>query len=104
LLEQPALNEDAQENKEDNISKLESLDLIVADQLAIQAYINYLFITLPTKEDSTYEEIRPYTNVCVQKSNNWLTFSKALLFRSRNEIDRSKSMERSLAQVQALID
>jgi hypothetical protein len=70
---------------------------MVFDQLAIQAHINYLFKSLPVKEESTMEEIRPFLNVCVAKSNNWLVFSKALLHRSRNEIDKYKSMERSLS-------
>lgn len=56
------------------------------------------------KEDGTHMLLRPYINSVVMKSNNWLAFSKALLYRSKNEIDRSKTMERSLAQMQALID
>lgn len=42
------------------------------------------------------EMLRPYINVCLDKSNNWLVFSKALLLRSRNEIDKSKTVERAL--------
>ena len=63
-----------------------------------------MFVTLPMLEDGTHMLLRPYIQAVVLKSNNWLTFSKALLYRSKNEIDRSKTMERSLAQMQALID
>ena len=63
----------------------------------MQAYINYLFISMPHKEESTFEYIRAYVGFCVQKSNNWLTFSKALMYRNINEIDRSKTMERAMA-------
>jgi hypothetical protein len=52
---------------------------------------------MPSKDDGTFELLRPYINACVLKSNNWLTFSKALLYRCRNEIDKSKTMDRSLA-------
>lgn len=59
---------------------------------------------MPHKEESTFEYIRAYVGFCVQKSNNWLAFSKALLFRCRNEINRSKTMDRAMAQGQQLID
>ena len=58
------LNEE-DENATPDLSKVEMKDLLVEDQLAIQAYINYLFITLPTKEETTFDMIRPYYNVCV---------------------------------------
>ena len=94
LLEQPALIE---EQKAPDLSLLESQDLTNEDKIVIQAYINYCFISLPQKDEQTFEVIRPYINVCVTKSTNWLTFSKALMYRSRNEIQRHKMMERSLA-------
>ena len=72
--------------------------------MIIQAYINYLFRTLPDKEESTYELIRPYVMVCVAKQTNWLVYSKALVYRSNNEMQRHKMMERSLQQLQTLID
>lgn len=50
------------------------------------------------------ELLRPYFSVCLQKSTNWLVFSKGLLLRSRNEVDKSKTAERAVLQVQALID
>lgn len=72
--------------------------------MALQAYVNYLSISLPAQAESTFEYIRAYVSFCVQKSNNWLAFSKALMYRTKNEVDRSKTMDRSLAQGQALID
>ena len=64
----------------------------------LQAYVNYLFTSLPTKEVTSFELIRAYLSVCVDQSSNYLVFSKALLFRCKNEIDRSKTLERALAQ------
>lgn len=100
LLESPNWAED----KAPNLSQLEAADLKDEEKIVVQAYINLLFKSLPEKEESTYEVIRPYINVCVSKQTNWLTYSKALLYRSRNEVTRFKMMERSLSQVQALID
>jgi len=60
--------------------------------------VNYLFISRPAQDETTFELIRPYVNACVLKQNNWLTFSKALMYRSRNEADRSKTMEKSMKQ------
>jgi hypothetical protein len=100
LWEQPKLvDEDKELKKEtEDLTKVELKEVRIEDQLALQAYVNYLFISMPSKEESTFEYIRAYVGFCVQKSNNWLTFSKALLYRCNNEIDRFKTMERSLAQ------
>jgi len=48
--------------------------------------------------------LRPYITAVLEKSNNWLVYSQALLLRSRNELDKTKTKERSVLQVQALID
>jgi hypothetical protein len=69
----------------------------LADQITIQAYVNYLFCSQPAGDEIAFELIRAYVNGCILKSNNWLVFSKALMYRSRNEVHRSKSVERSLA-------
>lgn len=83
---------------------LESRDLTIEDQLAIQAQINYYFISLPMDDEQTFVVIRPHISACIVKSRNWLTFSKALLYRSNNEVQKYKSMERSLGQMEQLID
>lgn len=102
LLEQPRLNQD--ESAVPDLSNVDSDDITNEQKIAIQAYIHYLFRSLPIKDDQTFEIIRPYVNVCVTKSTNYITYAKALLLRSKNEINRHKHMERSLAQVQTLID
>mmetsp|Transcript_32157 Transcript_32157/g.49178 ORF Transcript_32157/g.49178 Transcript_32157/m.49178 type:complete len:311 (-) Transcript_32157:1396-2328(-) len=52
LWEQPVLKEDEDKKvKKEELKLLESKEMIAADQLAIQAFINYLFITLPSKEE-----------------------------------------------------
>jgi hypothetical protein len=53
---------------------------------------------------TTFEFIRAYNTLCVTQSTNYLVYSKALMQRANNEVDRSKTFERSLAQSQQLID
>ena len=67
----------------------------VEDQIVIQAYVNYVNKTTP-KDVSKTELMRPYINAVVEKSNNWLVYSQALLLRSRNETDGTKTRERSV--------
>lgn len=86
LLEQPNLTADAEEEKAPDLSKIQSKELLNHEKVVIQAYVNYLFKSLPDKDEQTFETIRPYVAVCVLKESNWLTFSKALLYRSKNEI------------------
>jgi hypothetical protein len=50
------------------------------------------------------EMVQAFSNACTKVSKNWLMYSAGLLLRSRNEQSRSKTMERGLGQVQALID
>lgn len=103
MLESPNFKPD-EEEKAPDLSKVDAKDLTNVEKLVIQAYINYLFRTLPDKEESTYELIRPYILVCVEKQTNWLVYSKALIYRSANEMQRHKMAERSLNQLQMLID
>lgn len=104
LLEQPNLTTGDDTVAPADLSKLESKELMNEQKIAIQAYVNFIFKTAAAKDDMIFEVIRSYVNVCVTKSTNWLTYAKALLLRSKNEVNRHKHMERSLAQVQALID
>eukprot|EP00347_Sterkiella_histriomuscorum_P015302 403357539 len=73
------------------------------DQLVIQAYVNYVTKTHP-KDETRMELLRPYINTCLENSSNWLVYSTALLQRSRNEMERTKTTERALLQLQTLID
>lgn len=82
----------------DPIGDLQKKDLSVVDQLIIQVYINYTHQTSP-KDETRDELLRPYVNIVLEKSNNWLVYSKGLLLRSRNEFEKSKTRERSLLQV-----
>ena len=71
------------------------MNLSVEDQIAIQAYVNYYFKTSP-KDEVRAELLKPYISTALEKSNNWLVYSQALLLRSRNELDKVKTKERSV--------
>jgi hypothetical protein len=49
-------------------------------------------------------QISAYIDLVLKKSNNWLVYSMALMIRSVNEFPRWKKKERSLLQLQALVD
>jgi tetratricopeptide (TPR) repeat protein len=103
LLEQPALNQEEQDAAPD-LTKLPVDELSTEQKIVLSAYVNYQSSTLPHKEESTFERIRPYTDACLKTGSNFLVNSKLLMQRSKNEIMRFKHMERSLAQMQELID
>ena len=73
------------------------------DQIVVQSYVNYYFKSSP-KDEVRAELLRPYIQACLNESQNWLVFSHALLLRSRNELEKTKTKERSVMQMQALID
>ncbi|CAK7267705.1 hypothetical protein SEPCBS119000_002687 [Sporothrix epigloea] len=53
----------------------------------------------------TLEEILPYaTRVLADKSTNWQIYSQALIVRSRIELHRSRTVERGVLQMQAMVD
>lgn len=68
------------------------------DQIVIQAYVNYVNRTSP-KDETKNELLSPYIKGVLEISNNWLVYSQALLLRSRNEMDRTKTKERSVLQI-----
>ncbi|EFX02117.1 gyf domain containing protein [Grosmannia clavigera kw1407] len=53
----------------------------------------------------TLEEILPYaTRVLLDKATNWQIYSQALIVRSRIEMHRSRTVERGVLQMQAVVD
>jgi hypothetical protein len=78
LLETPALNLDEADAQPD-LTKLSAEDLTTEQKVVISAYVNYLFKSLPHKDESTFERIRPYTDACLKSGSNFLVNSKLLL-------------------------
>lgn len=78
---------------------LQALDSIILLQLA-----SSITNTSPT-DGLTREETLPYAQrVLDGGSSNWQVYTQALLVRSRNEGNRSRTVERGLLQLQALVD
>ncbi|CAJ0764136.1 17498_t:CDS:2, partial [Entrophospora sp. SA101] len=52
----------------------------------------------------TTEQMVPYVTRVLENPNNWMVYTMALLLRSRLEKEHSRTMERSVLQLQALVD
>ncbi|KAL8725412.1 MAG: hypothetical protein Q9166_007369 [cf. Caloplaca sp. 2 TL-2023] len=97
--------------KEPNISlTLAALDpskqptLKPLDSIILLAYASSITNTSPS-DGLTREETLPYaTRVLQGKSTNWQIYTQALLARSRIEGYRSRTLERGVLQLQALVD
>ena len=86
------LNPDAQPH-------LSTLDQII---LLTEATLKDVFSPL---DALTSEEILPYAERVLQdKSTNWQVYTQALIVRSRLEVHRSRTVERGVLQMQAVID
>ncbi len=95
LLEKPRLSD----LNMDNLNK----ELAVWDQIIVLSLIHHLQKTTP-KDDLLGEQVTAYLRSIMDKSQNWLVYSMCLYVRSLNEFIRYKTKERSLLQLQALID
>ncbi|KAI8957356.1 hypothetical protein F5Y11DRAFT_339997 [Daldinia sp. FL1419] len=61
--------------------------------------------TFSPADSLTSEEILPFAlRVINDKSTNWQTYTQALFVRSRIELNRSRTVERAVLQMQALVD
>lgn len=76
--------------------------------LCFQIYINALvhneLKSQANEYDLQYETMNAYIEKVLEKSNNWLIFSMSLFLRSKNEQEKMKTRERSLIQMQTLVD
>ncbi|KAK0732225.1 hypothetical protein B0H67DRAFT_477973 [Lasiosphaeris hirsuta] len=101
----------------DEVNKAESLpealkDLVPDDQPQLSPLDQIILLTEATLKDAfspadtlTAEEILPFAvRVISDKSTNWQIYTQALLVRSRTEVHRSRTMERGILQMQAVVD
>jgi len=95
LLEKPRLVDLNMEN----LTK----EMKVYDQIIVLSLIYHLQKTTP-KDDLLQEQVSAYLRSIMDKAQNWLVYSMCLYVRSLNEFARTKTKERSLLQIQALID
>lgn len=87
-------------------------DLTPDNQPPLRAEDQIILLTEATIKDTfsltdslTAEEIRPFAvRVLDDKSTNWQIYTHALLVRSRIEMSRSRTIERAILQMQAVVD
>lgn len=85
--------------KPDDQPQLNPLDQIT---LLLEATLKDRFSPL---DQLRSEEILPYaTRVLYDRPTNWQIYTQALLVRSRIELHRSRTLERSILQLQAIVD
>ncbi|KAL1872432.1 hypothetical protein Daus18300_004403 [Diaporthe australafricana] len=120
LLEQIEFSKDGTQGKhgEQNIPAAESTlpiqlqDLKADEQPQLSTLDQIILLTEATLKDAfsaadtlTSEEILPFAvRVINDKSTNWQVYTQALLVRSRIEMHRSRTVERGVLQMQAVID
>jgi hypothetical protein len=75
--------------------------LSLFDQLYVSALLNSYKHSLPD-DDLIREIITAYVNKSIEKSYDWLVFSKLLIHKSLSEEKRTKLVERSLLQIESL--
>ncbi|KAI1775874.1 hypothetical protein F4818DRAFT_390454 [Hypoxylon cercidicola] len=87
-------------------------DLAPEDQPQLRPEDHIILLTEATLRDTfspadslTAEEILPFAvRVIDDKSTNWQIYTQALLVRSRIELNRSRTLERAVLQMQAVVD
>jgi tetratricopeptide (TPR) repeat protein len=90
----------------------ELVELAPEDQPQLSPLDHIILLTEATLKDSfspadslTLEEVLPYAvRVISDKSTNWQIYTHALLVRSRIEVHRSRTVERGVLQMQAVVD
>ena len=82
-------------------SNIESLSL--EDSVLLLAWVNFFFKSRPS-EDLNSEIIGSYIDKLLTKSIDWLVFSTALLYRSKNQFNNFKFKERSAIQINTLVE
>lgn len=115
LLENLEFTKQAPENGADEeTSELPSIlkDLLPDEQPQLSALDQIILLAEATLKDSfspvdtlTSEEVLPFAvRVISDKSTNWQIYTHALLVRSRIEVHRSRTVERGVLQMQAVVD
>ncbi|KAK2069940.1 hypothetical protein P8C59_004480 [Phyllachora maydis] len=87
-------------------------DISPDDQPALAPLDQIMLLTEATLRDAfspadtlTAEEVLPFaTRVIAEKATNWQIYTQALLVRSRIEVHRSRTVERGVLQMQAVVD
>lgn len=97
------LNDDTLLENVEFTKATENVKLSSLDQCILLAFCLNLKNTNPDA-GLTHEQMLPFVTTVLQSPQNWLIHTKALLIRSRLESTKSRSVERSVLQLQALVN
>jgi tetratricopeptide (TPR) repeat protein len=89
--------------KEGELDPNTQRNLRVIDQCILLAFCLNVKNTNPD-HGLTTEEMQAYVRRVLQHPNNWMVHTMGLLLRSRLEANKSRTVERSVFQLQALVD
>ncbi|CAG8685957.1 19768_t:CDS:1, partial [Racocetra persica] len=78
-------------------------NLKIIDQCLLLAFCLNVKNTNPLHGITT-EQMVPFVSRVLENPNNWMVYTMALLLRSRLEKEKSRTVERSVLQLQALVD
>jgi tetratricopeptide (TPR) repeat protein len=81
-----------------------SVDVSLCFQIYINALVWNELHSQANEYVLQYERLNAYIEKVLERSNNWLIFSMSLFLRSKNEQEKLKTRERSMIQMQTLID
>ena len=80
------------------------MDINLSFQIYFNGVVHNELTSQVNEYDLQYERINAYIEKVLEKSHNWLIFSMSLFLRSKNEQEKLKTRERSMIQMQNLID
>ncbi|KAJ8660512.1 hypothetical protein O0I10_003558 [Lichtheimia ornata] len=100
LLDQVAFTKN-EKNERDEAKRRGNLQVI--DQCLLLAFCLNVKNTNP-EHGLTSEEMAPYVTRVLENANNWMVHTMGLLLKTRLEAHKSRTVERSLLQLQALVD
>lgn len=80
------------------------VDISLVDQIYINQFVYNELKSQASEYDLQYERMNAYIEKVLEKSNNWIVFSMSLFLRSINEQKKLKIRERSMIQMETLID
>ncbi|CAG8551505.1 4055_t:CDS:2 [Racocetra fulgida] len=99
LLEKIEVSETTDDSSELNPKS----NLKIIDQCLLLAFCLNVKNTNPSHGITT-EQMVPFVSRVLENPNNWMVYTMALLLRSRLEKEKSRTVERSVLQLQALVD
>jgi tetratricopeptide (TPR) repeat protein len=97
------LDEDCPLHENPQIEEEEKEALSLEDSILLLAWVNFYFKSRPP-EDLNTEIIGSYIEKILSKSLDWLVFSTGLLYRSKNQFSSFKFRERSVIQLNTLVE